>query len=305
MKKKLLALMLVLTLCAAVTPVLAAEDSAPTGAPEADHFELKTYRETSVGGQLTATDPEGGPVTFVLTTEPMKGTAEIEPGGAFVYTPGAGKKGKDYFGYKAIDADGTESDEATVIISIEKAKTAPGYADMRGRAEAYAAARLAEAGVFTGASIAGTALFEPDEVVTRADFLALCLAAGGADILQDVRATGFGDDSAIPAWSRGYASTGVLNGSVQGYATGRTVVFAPDQPITRAEAAVMLDRTFHGADAAEAVSAMEVSDAVPAWAAQSVARLTQACVYPVGADPQAALTRAEAAQMLVNAMDAA
>ena len=304
MKKKLMALVLVLTLCAALTPVLAASGGETSGAPEADHFELKTYRETSLGGQLTATDPEGEPVTFRLTTEPMKGTVTVEPGGAFVYTPDEGKKGKDYFGYKATDASGNESDEATVIISIEKAKNAPTYADMQGRAEAYAAVRLAEAGVYTGQSVAGTALFEPDTVMTREEFLAMCLAASGESILQGVRATGFGDDSAIPVWSKGYVSTGVLNGSVQGYATGSAVVFDPARPITRAEAAVMLDRTFSAADPVEA-SAMELSDAVPAWAAQSVARLTQASVYPAGADPDAPLTRAEASQMLVNAIDAA
>ena len=74
--------------------------------------------------------------------------------------------------------------------------------------------------------------------------------------------------------------------------------------ITRAEAAVMLDRTFPAAESVEA-GAMEISDSVPAWAAQSVARLTQANVYACGADPDAPIARAEAAQMIVNAMDAA
>lgn len=304
MKRKLMTALLALTLCAAAAPVFAAAGGEASGAPKADHFELKTYRSTSVGGQLTASDPEGSPVTFRLTAEPMKGTATVEPGGAFVYTPADGKHGKDYFGYKAIDADGNESDEATVIISIEKQKSTVRYADLEGRPEGYSAVKLAEAGVFTGRSIAGTALFEPDTVMTRADFLAMCLAASGETILQDVRATGFGDDSLIPAWSKRYVSTGVLTGSVQGYATGSAVVFDPDRPITRAEAAVMLDRTFPAPDAAEAVSAMDVSDAVPAWAAQSVARMTQASVYPTGADPEAQLTRAEAAQMIVNAMGA-
>lgn len=303
MKQRFLALVLALTLCAALTPALAASGAAQAGAPEADHFELTTYRNTSVGGQLTASDPDGDPVTFKLTTEPMKGKAEIEPGGAFVYTPADGKRGKDYFGYKAVDADGNESDEATVIITIEKAKSAPSYADMENRAEAYAAARLAEETVCCGRTIAGTALFCPDETLTRGEFLAMCLAAADEPILQDVRATGFGDDDAIPAWSKGYVSTGVLNGSVHGYANGSAVVFDAEKPITRAEAAVMLDRTFAPAGALPA-SATEVSDAVPAWAAQSVARMTVARIYPAGADPDAQLTRAEAAQMLVNAMDA-
>ena len=86
MKKKQLALLLALTLCISLTPVFAASGNDSAGAPECDHFELKTYRETSLGGQLTATDPEGEPVTFKLTTEPMKGSVTVEPGGAFVYT---------------------------------------------------------------------------------------------------------------------------------------------------------------------------------------------------------------------------
>ena len=66
----------------------------------------------------------------------------------------------------------------------------------------------------------------------------------------------------------------------------------------------MLDRTF-SIRAEAPLSVSRTSNAVPAWAEQSVARLTQASVYPGGADPIAPLTRAEAAQMLVNAMDAA
>ena len=302
MKQKLLALALVLTLCAALTPAAAVSTPEPSGAPVCDHYDLVTFRNTSLGGRLTATDPEGEPVTFRLTTEPMKGTVTIEQDGAFVYTPNEGKKGKDYFGFKATDASGSESDEETVIITIQKAKNAPAYADMSGRAEAYAAARLAEAGVFTGPTVAGTALFQPDEPVTREAFLSMCLAAAGEDVLQDVRATGFADDSAIPAWSRGFVSTGVLTGSVEGYATGNAVVFQPGQSVTRAEAAVMLDRLFFPAGEVEA-AALEGFDAVPAWAAQSVAKLTQASVYPKGADPDAPLTRAEAAVMLVNAME--
>ena len=302
MKQKVLALVLVVTLCAALTPVLAAPLTEPAGAPVCDHYDLETCRGTSPGGQLTATDPEGDPVTFRLTTEPMKGTVTIDQSGAFVYTPAEGKKGKDYFGFKATDADGNESDEETVIITIRKAKHAPAYADMTGRAEAYAAARLAELGVYSGVTVAGTALFRPDAPVTRETFLAMCLAAAGESVLQDVRATGFADDSAISAWSRGYVSTGVLTGSVEGYATGTAVVFQPGQNVTRAEAAVMLDRLLSQETEVEA-AAVDLPDAVPAWAAQSVARLTQASVYPKGADPDAPLTMAEAAQMLVNAID--
>lgn len=41
-------------------------------------------------------------------------------GRRFVYTPSEGKRGRDYFGYKAVDASGNLSQEATVILHIKK-----------------------------------------------------------------------------------------------------------------------------------------------------------------------------------------
>ena len=40
--------------------------------------------------------------------------------GVIVYTPRRDKKGRDYFGYRAKDAEGNVSQEATAIIRIEK-----------------------------------------------------------------------------------------------------------------------------------------------------------------------------------------
>ena len=91
-------------------------------APVAENLNIDTYRNTSVNGMLSAYDPEGDIVSFEITTKPVKGEIHVEPSGEFIYTPREGKKGRDYFGYKAIDSEGNCSQEATVIIKIEKSK---------------------------------------------------------------------------------------------------------------------------------------------------------------------------------------
>ncbi len=300
MKKRLLAAVCALTLCVSFAPVYAeTDDGGISNAPIAENFELETYRGVPVGGQLTATDPEDEPVTFRLTTEPMKGTVELQENGSFVYTPNEGKRGRDYFGYKAVDSSGNESQEATVIIRIRKQQTAVTYSDMTGRPEAYAATLLAEKGVCVGQCIGGNYLFSPDDEMKRGEFLALCMELTGEPLLEGVMTTGFGDDAEIPAWSKSYVSTAVMNGSVQGYSNGTAVVFDAQRGITHAEAAVLLDRIVRTTPA----SAAAADDAVPAWASQAVANLTACSVYPAGLESGAALTRAECAQMLAGAME--
>lgn len=298
MKKKLFTAVCVLALCLSLSPAYA--ENAETGgnsAPVAENFELCTYRNVSIGGQLAAVDPDGEPVTFRLTTEPVKGTVEIQENGQFVYTPNEGKRGRDYFGYKAVDSSGNESQEATVIISIKKQKTDVMYSDMTGRAEEYAAVLLAEEGLCTGQCIGGTYLFDPDGSITRSEFLALCMELTGEPVLEGVMTTGFGDDAEIPAWSKSYVSTALMNGCIHGYSDGEAMVFDGQRGVTRAEAAVMLDTLVQTTP----VAAQE-SDAVPSWACQAVANLSSCDVYPSGSDSAATLTRADAAQMLVNAM---
>ena len=147
----------------ALAPVLPAH--AEGGAPVAQNLELTTYRNVSVGGRLSAVDPDGGTLTYQITTEPTKGEIELTDDGRFVYTPGTNRRGRDYFGFKATDADGNSSQEATVIIRIEKQKTRTTYSDLDGNPSAYAATMLAEEGIFVGSPLGGSYVFEPDREV--------------------------------------------------------------------------------------------------------------------------------------------
>lgn len=293
----IIAACVVLALGAGAVFALAAGES---GKPIAENLEITTYRDTSVGGKLKAVDPDGGQISFQITTDPTKGTIELSEDGSFVYTPNKGKKGKDYFGYKATDSDGNSSSEATVIIKIEKQKSAVRYTDMEGSSAAYAAALLAEKDLFVGECLGGQYVFNEDAPVTRGEFLTMCLKLNDFDILSGVVTTGFADDKDIPEYQKPYVSTALLTGVVSGYSNGRnTAVFSSDSGVKYSEAAVMLSRSMNLTD----VNADNYDVGAPAWAAQACANLSACRItdYSSGVSEDS-LSRGECAKLLAEAI---
>lgn len=265
--------------------------------PIAENLEVATYRNVSVGGQLKATDPDGDILKFEITTSPTKGDIELKDNGCFVYTPADGKRGRDYFGYKAIDNKGNMSSEATVIIKIEKQKTKIAYSDMGGNGAYCAAISLAENDVFVGECLGGQYVFNPDKPVTRGEFLTMCLKLTNSDILSGVITTGFADDSKIPSYLKPYVSTALLTGVINGYSDGvNTAVFNGESYISYPEAAVMLNKALNLTD----VNAEKYTAAAPVWAAQACANLSACRISEYSLENQ--LTRADCASLLYNAM---
>ena len=225
--------------------------------------------------------------------------------GRFVYRPYENKTGKDTFTYVAVDEAGNTSAEATVSLRIVKGDTAITYADLDGHPAHKSAVRLAEEGIYVGSEMAGVHFFEADRPVTRAEFLAMAMAVAEIKPLEDVTVTGFYDDEIIPNWSRGYISAAVMAGAVQG---GRNedgaAVFMPNNVVTAAQAAVMLDGLLGVTDVPLEVFAAETQSH---WAGQAAADLAAAgIIRPEGvmtdslAQP---LTLGDAAVMLDGAME--
>ena len=295
------AFLLLLALIATLMAPVAADSG---GAPVAENLEIETYRGVSVGGQLRATDPEGGAVSFEITTPPTKGEIDLAEDGHFVYTPEGGRRGKDYFGYRATDVDGNRSQEATVIIKIQKQKATFEYADTDGTDGAYAAVRLAEEGLFTGACLAGSYMFEPERAVSREEFLTMCVKLSGLPVLSGAVTTGFADNGEIEVWARPYVGAALRSGVISGRSDERgEAVFEPDRAITPVEAAVILDRAIGLTDAVPTWYAFD-GGAVPAWAEQSAANVLSCGLLPAGVSySDETLSRGAAAQMLVAAMD--
>lgn len=292
MRKYIAAVLCCLALCALVFPAMA-----DNSAPVAENFEFETYRGVSFGGQLAAVDPDGDAVSFEITTQPKKGTIELNDDGSFVYSPAEGKRGRDYFGYKAVDANGDRSQEATVIIKLVKNKSVS-YVDMDGNASYCSAVKLAECGAFIGKQIGGEYYFEPQKTLSRGEFVAMCLNVTGTDVLRGVVSTGFVDDGSIPDWQRAYVASAVRDGVVKGKNGASGAVFDADAEISRAEAGVMLDRLLSLTNVS-----VEDGGAVPTWAAQSAANLDACGIMNENCVDSAALTHAEAADMLAAAMN--
>lgn len=268
----------------------------PTGtAPVAENREIETYRGVSVGGQLNATDPDGGTLRYELTVEPIKGQVVLSADGYFVYTPDEGKRGKDYFAYRVLDEQGNQSQEATVIIRLVRQRSDVFYADLGGDSCAYSATVLAENGIFLGERVGADWVFSPDETVTRGEFLSMCMVLGGGDVVEGVLSTGFVDDGDIAAWVKPYVSTALMQGYISPTGADGAASFLAAETISLSDACGMLNAVMGVTDVVSA-SAMDEGD-------QAVANL-RACGVLTGTGAlDSAVTRRDAAELLAAALD--
>lgn len=296
--KRILISFLALCLTVFMFAGLAEPVFAEMSGPVAENLELVTYRGVSVGGSLSAYDPDGDSLNFEITTSPVKGSIDLKDDGTFIYTPNEKKHGRDYFGYKAVDAAGNYSQEATVIIKIEKQKKGVSYSDMHGRADEYAAIALSEAGLFTGAEIAGQYCFQPDALVSRGEFLSMCMLLSDEPIFDGVLSTGYLDDHSIPAWMKGYAATAAFCGIYSGSSTEAGKIFDQASAISRGEAAAMLDKAL----GITKVSYVQLNADADEGIAQACANLSACGLIGDKGTIDTSLTRSEAAQMLAAAM---
>ena len=236
--------------------------------PVAEDSALETYKNLPGTAMLKATDPEGEALTFTLVRQPRWGSVQLNPDGSFTYTPKKNKVGIDSFTYTASDPEGGVSREATVTVTILKPSDAAQYTDLQGQRCQFAAEWMRHTGIFSGEQVGPALCFGPDKPVTRGEFVTMLVKALDIPVDETVTYTGYEDQ--IPQWLQPYLAAAVRSGLTLGL-TGET--FAPEAPITEAEAAVLLQNAL---------------TAVPTWCA----------------DSDATLTRAVAAELLYNAAKA-
>lgn len=274
--------------------------------PVARNMELTTYKNVAITGYFDAVDGEGDALTFQLTSTPARGAVTLADDGSsqFVYTPYENKTGSDSFTYVAIDPAGNTSPEAKVSLRINKPDTKVTYSDLDGHPVRKSAIRLAEEGIYVGRYVDGRYFFDPDQAVTRAQFLTMAMSVAGLEDLDGVTLTGFSDDDSIPTWAKGAVSAALKAGVVQGSRDENGApVFGAEAAISRAEAAVMLDNLLEIIDVPVAVFS---SGDTGHWAAQSAANLSASGIIraeTAGAVQLAdTLTMADAAEMLDGAL---
>lgn len=273
--------------------VLGKEDKAPV----AEDLAIETYKNLPNQGKLKVSDPEGGKMTFTLVRQPKRGTVELRSDGTFVYTPKKNKVGVDSFVYTAVDEAGNVSREATVTVQILKPTDARQYTDTAGLDCRFAAEWMRNTGLFEGEKIGGQDRFYPDKTVSRGEFLAMLIQT--LEIPMDhVSNAGVPEDT--PDWLKPYLSAAMRSGLLAGWEETETGSFMADQPITGAEAAVMLQNALDLSVSQQALETAQTEQAedVPAWAVVSLLAMEE---NGIPFAPAAAVTRAEAAQALYQA----
>lgn len=268
-----------------------------TEPPEAQDAELETYKNIANNGVLTYTGGAEGEVTYTVTREPKRGTVTVEPDGTYLYTPNKNKVGRDSFHYTVTDAAGNTSQEAAVEIEIRKPVDAAAYADLEGDASQFEAMWLRSSGLFAGKELAGQRCFEPQATINRGEFLVMVMQLAGIEPEADAVSTGFADGDSAPAWLQPYLAQAVRCGIVRGMESEQGLVFCAEQPITCAQASVLVQNVLQ-LPQPQTTEVFAPDTAVPVWAQSAVQALDHAGLGLSDGDFDRALTRREAANML-------
>lgn len=267
-------------------------------APSALDTTFETYKNLSNTGTLSVSDPDGDALTFTLVREPKRGTVELHDDGTFTYTPLPNKVGRDSFTFTASDAAGNVSNEASVKIRIVKPTDKAVYADLPDTAQ-YVAFWLREKGVYSGRTVAGALCFAPEETLSRGEFLVMAMHLFGEAPESAALTSGFADEAATPGWMQPYIVSALRGGFISGSNAESGAVFRPSDPLTRAEAAVMLQSLARLplAESRAVFSEADQSD-IPVWAVRAAGALESVGLRLDLTDPDAPLTRLEAASLL-------
>ena len=230
---------------------------------------IEAFSGSSVSGNMVAYDPDGDSMTYYISSHPENGNISYSrTDGSFVYTPAS--TGKDSFSFTVRDSYGNYSDEATVELSVFSNTSGISFSDMKNSSAFTAAVVMVDNGIMASAEDNGNAIFEPSLEVSRLDFLICAMNTMGATNIPTVSNTGFADDNAIPDESKGYVysakALGIINGQV---GADEMLYFNPDAPITRAEAAVIINNII----GYTAQGNFNFGDSVPVWAEDAVSAM--------------------------------
>lgn len=259
-------------------------------APMAQDLSIETYKNLPNDGLLKAADPEGQKLTYTVVRGPKRGTVEIQNNGAFVYTPKKNKVGVDSFTYTAADPAGNVSRIATVTVQILKPTDARQYADTMGDTCRFEAEWMRNTGLFIGEQVGGSPCFYPEKTFSKGEFLAMVVKVLEIP-LENTASIQLPDNT--PHWLIPYVAAAQRSGLL----TNLETTGAFDQPITGAEAAVILQ------NALDLTVSSTLLETAQTFAGEDLSAREAACIAVmaengVNLNADSILTRGETAQVL-------
>ena len=261
---------------------------------------VSTQAEISVYSNLTADDPEGDEITYMIVSYPKRGTISLDAGGSgrYSYTPNEGFVGTDSFTYVARDEYGNWSRPVSVSVRVNARMCEVIYTDMEDRAEYGAAVAMTAMGVMAGTLVGDDMYFSPDREATRAEFVAMAMKSLGIRPDTTLASTYFDDDSEIPTSLKGYIATAQRIGVINGDFKDGALVFSPNEPITKYEAAKIM-ASLIGADRESEEDVFASDEGIPVWARSAISAMRTLGIFD--AEDTAltdSVTRADTAEYL-------
>lgn len=263
-----------------------------------------TQQNIGTCGTLPGSDPEGDALQFEIVSYPSKGiiTLTNPAAGAYRYTPYEDAEGSDIFSYQIRDSYGNYSPVRTMEVSIDKPACQIVFADMTDHWAQNAAVVMVADSAMEVFSEGGEIYFRPDDAISREDYLVTVMKALGAGEVQPC-STVFADTDQMSPEATGYIHRAYTLGIIQGTEQDGQLVFRPEDSITRAEAAVILNAIL-GADTPDVIPTFADTSAIPAWASPSLYALNSLGILQGTGDgylsPDVTLSRAQTAQMLLT-----
>lgn len=277
----------------------------PTVTNAGDTAAAWTQKDITCFGTLDAYDPEGDTLQYEIVEYPKKGLLILNDSshGDFRYTPYVGCSGSDSFTYRVRDSYGNYSDITEANIQISRKNSKLVFSDMSEHWAHSAAIEMASDGVMQYKTNEEAAVFSPDDLVTREEFLVMVMKLLGTKDLGECKQTQFADDADILDVNKPYVQAAYRAGIIRGREDNGLICFCPGDSITRAESAVILNNII-GAEVPVNVSLFADNDSIPAWAQSALYALNDLGIMRgTGAGsiaPYSALTRAQTAQILFN-----
>lgn len=268
------------------------QNSAPTVVSD---NEAVVFTSEKTCGEMRSFDADGDEVFYEVIDYPKGGEMTFDSKtGEFTYTAGS-RVMNDSFTFKVKDSKGEYSQTAVFTLKVTDNESETVFLDMKENPSVTAATVMTDKGFMTCNESGGKLSFEPDGEMTRLEFLVSAMNVFRAGRIPEIEDCGFADDSEVPEEYKGYvysaAKLGIING-VDGE-SGRC--FCPNEYITRAEAAVILNNII-GYTATTVGSFEEV----PQWAGEAVSAMYELGVYGLDggkALSEETLCRSEASEM--------
>ena len=140
---------------------------------------------------------------------------------------------------------------------------------MEEREEYNAAVAMTAMGIMSGTQLGDDMYFNPDDTMTRAEFVTVAMKCAGIKADSSLMSTYFDDDDKISVSLKGYIATAQRTGIIVGDFKDGKLLFSPNEEITRYEAAKILASVI-GANSEGEESVFAGDGDIPVWARSGV-----------------------------------